>query len=415
LTRADIIDAAFRVWGARLYKRTSLAELAAELGVTKPALYRHFRNKEAVSAALFDAFFDRFADFLRPGFEQAARMENPLDGLVLLCCLFSEYFARNRDHLAFAFIKVFGNIKTQGHLTVQLEQRGMDMQRLFHGAASAADYPLPGLVMVATVFCMLANLQKTCFPLFSNVRNGSSAETAAAAEVGAVDAFVKRVEDRICFGLRLQDAGEIDFERLEHEAEAEAETRAENPHRPLLEAVARTVAEKGPWNASMEMVARASGLSKSSLYSHFKSKEDMLYQLFLTEFEHIISFAEACSRKSAVGAEQLYLAIVSIALYLRSKSAILTALDWIRTRLMGEKERGLEVNFPPPPAIDIYQIFSHIRGADGRALVSPADAECILFLLVAVLTHRPAGMDLAAIPDESFRVLYKFIAHGVKG
>jgi TetR/AcrR family acrAB operon transcriptional repressor len=53
-TRAKIIDAAERVFFVRGFARASLEDIASEAGVTRSAVYGHFRNKEAVFQAIFE-------------------------------------------------------------------------------------------------------------------------------------------------------------------------------------------------------------------------------------------------------------------------------------------------------------------------------------------------------------------------
>ena len=57
ITRERLLDAAERVFEARGVARTSLAEIAQAAGVTRGALYWHFKDK----AALFNAMLDRVA------------------------------------------------------------------------------------------------------------------------------------------------------------------------------------------------------------------------------------------------------------------------------------------------------------------------------------------------------------------
>jgi TetR/AcrR family acrAB operon transcriptional repressor len=53
-TRAKIIDAAERVFFVRGFARAALEDLASEAGVTRGAVYGHFRNKEAVFQAIYE-------------------------------------------------------------------------------------------------------------------------------------------------------------------------------------------------------------------------------------------------------------------------------------------------------------------------------------------------------------------------
>jgi AcrR family transcriptional regulator len=70
MTREDIISAAFEVWGKDLYRTNSLSDIAMRLGVTKPAIYRHFAGKDALKEAMYEVFFDKAAEFLRGHWEK---------------------------------------------------------------------------------------------------------------------------------------------------------------------------------------------------------------------------------------------------------------------------------------------------------------------------------------------------------
>lgn len=48
---AQILEVATRTFGERGYERTSMAEIAAQVGVTKPILYSHFGSKEGLFLA----------------------------------------------------------------------------------------------------------------------------------------------------------------------------------------------------------------------------------------------------------------------------------------------------------------------------------------------------------------------------
>jgi TetR/AcrR family acrAB operon transcriptional repressor len=76
-TRYAILDAAERVFQEKGVSHTSLADIATEAGVTRGAIYWHFKNK----ADLFDAMFQRFMDPLEAQLMklQERRWDNPLD------------------------------------------------------------------------------------------------------------------------------------------------------------------------------------------------------------------------------------------------------------------------------------------------------------------------------------------------
>ncbi|MDR1278456.1 MAG: TetR/AcrR family transcriptional regulator, partial [Treponema sp.] len=128
ITRENIIKTAFRVWGQELYLTSSLSDLARELGVSKAALYRHFRNKEAILEAMFERFFDDYVAIVKSGYERAVEAPNYLESVVILSRAITEYFVRNVDAFIFFLIRVYGDREIK-NMAAALQRRGMDMSR----------------------------------------------------------------------------------------------------------------------------------------------------------------------------------------------------------------------------------------------------------------------------------------------
>jgi AcrR family transcriptional regulator len=400
MTKLDIIETAFRVWGRNLYLDTSLSNLARELGVSKPALYRHFKNKQALKDAMLHHFCDRYADFMRADFERVLAAGENSEMMYVMIRSQVDFYARNRDVLVFLLMEVY-NDREQGKISGQLLERGIDIRELQRLAKFPEFYPLVWQFTVTTLVFWLS--------VFHKFRQEPVSEE-------AIGDLASRVEEKITCGLGLdpEKTGALDFDSLEAFVASRDFGSIEDGG--ILKAVAGAVAEAGPWNASMDMVARRSGLSKSSLYGHFKNKKDMLRQLFLTEFTHIIKFAREGIRHSGVPEEQLYLGIFSIATYFRSQPEILIALDWIRTR-------RLDLGRPTSPS-QFLRVFEEINIEAFRNTKDDSEdvsgegsriTQWILFLIVNTLMHRPKGMDFADLANESIRTLYRFIVSGVKG
>lgn len=91
-TRNAILDAAERVFQEHGVSRTSLAEIAVAAGVTRGAIYWHFRNK----ADLFDAMIERVFDPLEAKLAEVMDRDraDPLDNLRDLSVYFLEQVAR---------------------------------------------------------------------------------------------------------------------------------------------------------------------------------------------------------------------------------------------------------------------------------------------------------------------------------
>jgi AcrR family transcriptional regulator len=416
MTREDIIQAAFKVWGRELYQTTSLTQIARELGVSKPALYRHFKDKQALLDTMYTSFFDGYARFVKPGYEKALKAGTMRDSYLIMIRTVAEYYIRNKDAFIFSLFRVYGP-KEKEIMDCELRARGINMRDLACPNPDTRTYPSKiQLCVVTLTFCMAH------FHRYSYKTGGIPSED-------QICRILNKIENRIVSGLDLdaRRVDALDYEALEKRAaHAVYEETEENK---LLQAVAEAVAGAGPWNASMEMVAKRSGLSKSGLYAHFVNKQDMLRQLFVTEFIRILNFAKAKIENSEEPEEQLYLAIVSVMRYLRSRPEILAAIDYLKTRRLDLKALVSQEIYKVITDIKLDAIQKH--SGDRMVWI----AQWILFLIVNTLMWHPAQQgepEASALPgrsdsqvalvlnfmelsNESYRILFRFIALGLGG
>jgi AcrR family transcriptional regulator len=427
MTRDDVINAAFRVWGRELYKTTSLTMVAESLGVSKSALYRHFLGKETLLEAMGDRFYDDYAAAVKPAIAEA--LGEPLwqERLVIMVRFVSSYFARRFDYFIYSLMRLHGRKEQHFFNTEALARRGVSFEGFVRPGADRR-YPSPLFLTGITALFGTA--------LFHKRRHGFKGPFHAAADFaaerasffagtpdpdgGEVRDFAAALTGMVRRGLAFDRAliDGLPYEKLEA-----LDTPPYAPPDPLLKAVAEAVAESGPWSASMETVAKRSGLSKSGLYAHFKSKADMLSRLFMSEFERIAGCAAALIVSGESREEQLYLAILSIAGYLQDRPEILTALDWVRIQ-------RLELDLSVPPAL--HEFFASLKLDTSLEGAWENLAQWTLFLIVAVLMRRRPGQGpgypgttpdcLDKVPDSgegldsgSLRNIFRFITLGIEG
>jgi AcrR family transcriptional regulator len=397
MTRTEIIDAAFKVWGRNFYRKTSLSQLAKELGVSKPALYRHFENKQALTDAMTESFLDDFAGSIRADFERAQQVQDADEGIFTIVRSIADFFARNAFALLFSLINIYDR-KLDGHaISERLRHRGVDIGTLMRIIEKKYDVDRP---IVQLIFATL-----TFFMAYFHRTENSHKKPPGEEKIQyIISAICKIIENGLGYSIKKIDR--FNFEELEARVGAPLYAEGE----PLFKAVAEAVAEAGPWDASMEMVARRLGLSKSSLYGHFKNKKDMLRRLFSGEFRRIIEFARQGIRLSDVSEEQLYLGIFSITVYFRSHPEFLTAIDWIRTRKLdlGKPERKT----------DIFRLFEDVDIEPLRGFTEDEklrSSHWILFLLINILTQPGRNEKRGDTKNSDTRLLFRFITLGLGG
>jgi AcrR family transcriptional regulator len=401
MTKDEILQTAFRVWGKTFYQTTSLTALASELGVTKQALYRHFKHKDLLLKAMGESVNDRFADFIRADYEACLKMGDLAEIELRMARISSDYFMKNRGDFFFMMVYLLENSEPQLNQNEQLRLRGINLPEICD-ADESLSYPSGIRLVMITVVFMIASFHS------HTDKDGKTLSEEL------ISMYLDTLEAQISAGLDLHIANFTceTYSRLEDAVrDCAFELVEDESHQKLLNAVARAMSDAGVCDVSMEMVAQRSGLSKSSLYSHFESREEMLKELFMTEVGRIASYTEKCALLSEAPEEQLYLAMMGIVVFLREKSDVLSVLDRLRTRRADFKNHRFG---DKKPLALVYTIFSKIRRADGSLLVNERNTEWILFLIVHLLQCRPANMDYKNIPNESFRILFKFIAGGLK-
>ncbi len=298
----QILDAAFAL--IQLNDRWSLSEVAARVGVSKTALYRHYRNKaeleDAMQADLACAITRIAEDLLRdnsPGQARRARTafralmsENPGYLSLFLTCL----FAGNGYEMELLQRVAAGSQAVAAWLAKEQARpdaaRAVVSRHFLKSAATvlAASFPLPGtekLQLAILDFC------SSGFPAL------------AEPEAQRLDEL-----DSLC--------------RVEI-PEQEQNSR-------LLKAIAAAIHAHGVRGATIERIAEAMGTAKSSLYFYYKTKEEMLADLLETENRTVMGFCLDCAGHGRTLAEQLYIIMSLQARYLEKRPELVSVFNWMR-------------------------------------------------------------------------------------
>ncbi|MEM7139578.1 MAG: helix-turn-helix domain-containing protein [Actinomycetota bacterium] len=80
--RNAILDAAFTKFAAYGFDRTSMADIAEAAGMSRPALYQHFANKEAIFREMLGRILEGAADKALAALETEVDLAAQLDGFL---------------------------------------------------------------------------------------------------------------------------------------------------------------------------------------------------------------------------------------------------------------------------------------------------------------------------------------------
>lgn len=76
--QSAILGAAWQCFAAYGFRKTSMDDIARAAGMSRPALYQHYRNKEDVFRRLAQHYYDRAADALANALASSGRAEDVL-------------------------------------------------------------------------------------------------------------------------------------------------------------------------------------------------------------------------------------------------------------------------------------------------------------------------------------------------
>ncbi len=149
--RARVLATSVEIFGTRGYRATSMNEIAAGVGLSKPTLYHYFRNKEELLVRIYSDVLD---ESLRMALATVAAAASPLDGLRDLLVSRVVHTCENRELLKICF-------EEEDELRPDLAEELLVRRRAFEDVVMAAlrnhldTHPEVHLAMAPKVFVNL--------------------------------------------------------------------------------------------------------------------------------------------------------------------------------------------------------------------------------------------------------------------
>ncbi len=103
VTRQALLEAAFHEIHRHGFRATTLDDVIAAVGVTKGALYHHFRTKQALGYAVVD---EMVRPLVQERWKPAIEADSIIDGAILVC----ERLRRDRSEIALTLGCPFNNL-----------------------------------------------------------------------------------------------------------------------------------------------------------------------------------------------------------------------------------------------------------------------------------------------------------------
>lgn len=418
LTRERIIEAAFVAWGRALFVKTSLNLVARELGVTKPALYRHFRSKEDLLAAMEADYAERLREYVTEPFRN---FDAPAD-----CSSAAELLAARAE----AYIRaVFSLFEDYPYHYLFYVRNLMKRSRQAAGPASQAirehdavlvaaidgcgpALPEPTLLMAARYAAAAAAFWTTDHyrremgpPVATREFRPETVRLTAAERATVIDRGARHIARGF-----MPTTPDLDWEAVERIAWIRSDEIPERHY--VLTAITETVLDVGYSAATIERIAEHAGLSKSGLYHYFRNRDDMLAQTLIDAQQHFAGLARIRFGQLGTHAERLYGLFVMIASYARHDPSSLIVENWLR-------ESNIEVHISPDHFVEFQRIYAFVSEmlVAGQLAGDPDNGFAVLTFITFLVMQELDAIDITTLRTdrlvERVRALFRIFATGV--
>ena len=379
--KQEIIDTAFKVWNQSCYFSTSLNDIAESLNITKQAIYRYFKGKKDL---LYSMEKQIVTDYQNNSSVILNIIETLSDDEAVEAYVMNQisFFRDHKEYLTFLIskIRLKDNDQKEFHDIVQNQSEVLQKQ-----------LSLPPItihyILNLIVFYLLMGEQ-------------SSTEI---------------MTEKICnifqegFGTELLTTP-ADIDTIFNETRIPEDH--EKDENKILQAISDVVLEEGPEGASMGMIAKKAGMTKSSLYFYFKNKEEMIIKTMNDKTERFVNFYyDKVSSYSEIG-QQLFAHFVITASMTIEKPKTLPLMHWFITQGMAE-------DFKKPTEFEKYRVFFENASNYRYLNTHGVTADQLLMLVNFCITYEINNRQRIELDkEEKYKLvygLYNLFTHGLKG
>lgn len=318
-TREIIISSAFSFYSKPVIKNVSLSAIASKAGITKPAIYRHFKNRQELDDVMVDRVFgDLYSILSKIHPEKECNVSSFVEDILILLLTHKEYFFYLiSTQVDFALDKVLLRFKKMG--------------LSFFDKVFATDGSVTDMERYKNAIYLGGNIM-----FFDVVRNRITEKMNISDSYSDVVSYASKINAFFKKGLG-QDTGTLSVSRMATLDDiCRANMEFVKPINKVFVSISDIVKEKGFKGITVESVAHGIGLAKSSIYDRYENKTQMIGSLIQEEFEDLYMGIEKNISHAETNAERGYVLMETALLYYMKKPEVLTVCQWFQVHSVNE-------------------------------------------------------------------------------
>lgn len=325
-TKELILDTAFSFLEDPRFSSFSMNELAAKVGISKPAIYRHFKNKEDLLEAMENRIVDDMLILLKDiSTKDLEITKKSLAGLV-------QYFIENPSHVNYLISQMSQNVSYEERLFKKLNDCKVsfacgDSNQVFYLDKFKSDMSL----FAKHIFSGMS--------LFYFVKLHEKFRSEGKFGVES-QGFSEKVVNLLINGL----SGCTEEDSPVHPQEISSERREElvslckipensfPAENKIFKALASVIEKYKVGGVTVERIADELGMAKSSLYEYFDNKNHMIKTLVNKEISLLQTIANENTAEAKNFTEYMMIQMYSELEFFKHRPEIIPICGWL---LMG--------------------------------------------------------------------------------
>ncbi len=361
-TKEKILECAFKLYEKPRMSEISLGEIAAEAGISKTAIFRHYKNKDDLMEKMRERFFEAFAmmiseldDSRKPynlkGVEKAVR------------CVF-DFCDRYPNYLTY-----FLQMSSSDELLAE----GVNIVLLDNGINIINEEVLKNKKNFLPQNMVPSYFEQTLLIfliLAHSHQNG-------VLKINDMEKYKSCVSEAIYSGLGKKKNPLSPERKKELDEICKVSFESDEKSNRFFNAFIELMQNNKSSRITVEKIADALGMAKSSIYSFFANKSDYLINMLFQETERICSILEEKCGAAKNTDEALYIIMKTQANYFALRPQVIMLHGYFIFQSAALSTEDLEAF--EKRAMDIYKNFSY-KKMSPKALDFPVNDQAALFL-----------------------------------
>lgn len=326
-TREIIISSAFSFYTKPVMENVSLSMIASKAGITKPAIYRHFKNKQELDEVMVERVFcDIYSVLSKIEHGKGENFLGFIEDIMILLLTHKEYFFYLiSTQVDFALDKVLFRFKKMG--------------LSFFDHIFATDGSVTNMENYKRAIYLGGNIM-----FFAVLRNRVTEKQNVFDSYSDVVSYASKISSFFKNGLG-QETETLSVSRMATLDEICCDNmKSVKPVDKVFVSISDIIKEKGFKGITVESVAHGIGLAKSSIYDRYENKTQMIGSLIQEEFESLYQVIEKNISHAESNAERGYVLMETALLYYMKKPEVLTVCQWFQIHSVNEiiHDKGYE-------------------------------------------------------------------------